>query len=377
MSAKDLHDKPFDQGTIAKLEIFEDYAEAWIPTFVMQGRSQICIFDFFAGTGYDKAGVAGSPIRILQKIKHHLTHIIDKKVKVHVYFNEYEPDRKPQKKFELLKEACNEYLLKYADLESAIEIHLFNEDCESLFPRLLKDMNDFPSLVYLDQNGIKFLADQYLMELEKMRETDFLYFVSSSYVWRLGETPEFTSYLGFDLEELKQNPYRFIHRSVINQLRKKLPAGSLLRLYPFSIKKGANIYGIIFGATHPRAVDKFLGISWKKNETNGEADFDIDEDAKKVQADLWGTKKPTKVQRFKDTVRVKLLNGEITNNLQLLEFVYAEGQLARHAADVVRDMKKHGLVTYEGTSPLVTYESVYKHQRKLHFRVLRKDRDSV
>ena len=67
MSIKNLHDKPFDESTIAKLEIFEDYAQAWIPTFVMQGVSNICIFDFFAETGYDKNGVAGSPIRILQK----------------------------------------------------------------------------------------------------------------------------------------------------------------------------------------------------------------------------------------------------------------------------------------------------------------------
>ncbi len=65
MSIKNLHDKPFDESTIAKLEIFEDYAQAWIPTFVMQGIPTICIFDFFAGTGYDKNEIAGSPIRIL------------------------------------------------------------------------------------------------------------------------------------------------------------------------------------------------------------------------------------------------------------------------------------------------------------------------
>ncbi len=262
-------------------------------------------------------------------------------------------------------------------MASSIEIQYFNEDCGTLFPRLLNEMNEFPSLVYLDQNGVKFLADQYLLELEKMRETDFLYFVSSSYVWRLGETREFNSHLGFDLEELKQNPYRFIHRSVIDQLRKKLPSGSSLRLYPFSIKKGANIHGIIFGATHPRAVDKFLSISWKKNETNGEADFDIDEDAKKIQADLWGVQKLTKVQRFKENVRVRILNEEIANNFQLLEYVHAEGQLASHAADVLREMKKQGLVTYEGASPLVTYENVYKLQKKLQYNVIKKESRSV
>ncbi len=43
---KDLHEEPFDDTTIAKLEIFEDYAKAWIPTFVMYGEPVICIFDF-------------------------------------------------------------------------------------------------------------------------------------------------------------------------------------------------------------------------------------------------------------------------------------------------------------------------------------------
>ena len=38
----------FDSGTITKLEIFEDYAQAWIPTFLPQAHfSEIHIFDFF------------------------------------------------------------------------------------------------------------------------------------------------------------------------------------------------------------------------------------------------------------------------------------------------------------------------------------------
>lgn len=90
MSIKNLHDKPFDESTIAKLEIFEDYAQAWIPTFVMQGVSTICIFDFFAGTGYDKNGIAGSPIRILQKIKEQVIPIFQRKVRIRVYLNEFD-----------------------------------------------------------------------------------------------------------------------------------------------------------------------------------------------------------------------------------------------------------------------------------------------
>ncbi len=276
MAIKNLHDKPFDESTIAKLEIFEDYAQAWIPTFVMQSVGNICIFDFFAGTGYDKNGIAGSPIRILEKIKEQVVHISQKKVKVKVYLNEFD-----SKKFELLKRACDDYIRENEHVGTAVETHFSNEDFEDLFPKLIPIIREFPSLVYLDQNGIKFLSEKYFLELEKTQQTDFLYFVSASYFWRFGEIGEFKNHLELDMAEAKKNPYKFIHRSIIKQLKEKLPKKSKLQLYPFSIKKGANIYGIIFGASHPRAIEKFLSVAWKRNEINGEANFDIDDDSLK------------------------------------------------------------------------------------------------
>ena len=36
MARIDHHIKPYDAGTINKLEIFERYVEAWLPTFIMQ-----------------------------------------------------------------------------------------------------------------------------------------------------------------------------------------------------------------------------------------------------------------------------------------------------------------------------------------------------
>jgi three-Cys-motif partner protein len=255
---KDLHDSPFDESTIAKLEIFEDYAQAWIPTFVMQKYSSICIFDFFAGTGYDKNGVPGTSIRILHKIKEQIEHILRYNVKVIVHLNEFQPNRKEQKKFNLLVKSCNEFLEKNKDIKRAIQIEDHNEDFEDLFPKLFTQIKEYPALVFLDQNGIKFLSEKYFLELEKTSMTDFLYFVSASYFWRFGENKEFKMHLDINMEEAKKNPYKFIHRKIIEQLRKKIPVNSKLKLYPFSLKKGANIHGIIFGASHPLAVDKFF-----------------------------------------------------------------------------------------------------------------------
>ncbi len=369
MPYKDLHDKAFDEATIAKLEIFEDYAQAWIPTFVMQGVPTICIFDFFSGTGYDKNGVAGSPIRILEKIREQIGHIFQNKVKVKVYLNEFEPNKKEQRKFELLEKACLEYLEINKDVKRAIEIKYLNQDFEDLFPELIKEIRKFPSLVDLDQNGIKYLSEKYLLELEKTRQTDFLYFVSASYFWRFGDSKEFKEHLDIDMAKAKLNPYKFIHRNIIEQLRQKLPSKTKLKLYPFSLKKGANIHGIIFGASHPRAVDKFLNISWSRSPVNGDANFDIDEDSNKGQMDMFIGKSLTKIEEFKQRLRAKVLAKEITNNFETLQFVHDEGHIGKHAAKCLKEMKRKGEIQYDGLSPLVTYENIYKNIRKVEFKI--------
>lgn len=374
MGYVDLHEKPFDESTVAKLEIFEDYAKAWIPTFVMQGDRNpvICIFDFFAGTGYDKNGVAGSAIRVLEKIKEQIGNIFRNKVKIIVYLNEFEPNKREQNKFELLQKSCLDFLEINKDVKRAIEIKFYNEDFEVLFVKLIDIIKQFPSLVYLDQNGIKFLSEKYFLELEKTKQTDFLYFVSASYFWRFGDSKEFKMHLDIDMAEAKKDPYKFIHRNVIEGLKKKLPLNSNLKLYPFSLKKGANIHGIIFGASHPRAVDKFLSIAWKRNETNGEANFDIDDDAKKSQLDFFDAPKLKKIDEFKKNVQLKILSMHIKTNYELLNYVYDEGHIGKHAADTLKQMKTRGEIFFEGISPLVTYENVYKNKKRMDYIVLRK-----
>ena len=200
---------------------------------------------------------------------------------------------------------------------------------------------------------------------------DFLYFVSASYFWRFGDKLEFKVHLDIDMSEAKKAPYKLIHRNIIGQLRRKLSSGSKLKLYPFSLKKGANIHGIIFGASHPRAVDKFLSIAWKRNESNGEANFDIGDDEIKSQLLLFGNKKLTKIEEFKQNVRYKILDRKIKNNFELLSYVYDEGHIGAHAAECLKHLKKDGEVYYEGISPLVTYDNVYKRKKKQIYKILK------
>lgn len=365
--SKDLHEKPFDEETIVKLEIFEEYAQEWIPTFVMQGASPLWIFDFFAGTGYDINGVPGSPIRILEKISEQIMNAFHKRVRFEVVFNEFDPQ-----KCKKLKDACAEYLKNNAQVDQVINLQILNEDFDACFFRFLAIIQKETSLIYLDQNGVRFLSDKYLLELEKTMRTDFLSFVSSSYFLRFGHLEEFRQYIAIDMELAKKDPYQHIHRNILGQLRSKLPASTKLRLYPFSLKKGANIYGIIFGATHPRAVDKFLKVAWKRNPVNGEANWDIDDDKGKKQLDLFLGQKLTKIEAFQGKLREEVLSGRVSDNAEALNFTFAEGHIGAHAADELRKMKQEKLIDFDGTYPLVTYEKVYKEGQILIYKLLKR-----
>lgn len=360
MAYKDLHNSPFDDSTIAKLELFEDYAQAWIPTFVMQNSyvSEIHIFDFFAGTGYDLNRVPGSPIRILKKIQEQKGYLFQKNVQVILHLNEF-----IQKKFDSLKQSCEDFKETDKRLFNKVSIEYYNEDFEVLFPKLLPLIKKYPSLVYLDQNGIKYLSEKYFLELEKTSQTDFIYFVSSSYFLRFGKSDEFKIHLDIDVESAKKKGYKQIHRTITEELRKKLPVNTKLKLYPFSLKKGVNIHGIIFGASHPRAIDKFLSLSWKRNDKNGDANFDIDDEANINQLDLFEGQKLSKIDSFKKEVEKRILNKEITNNFGLLDFTYEMGHIPKHASDCVKEMKRKGMVNYNGGTPLVTYDNVHKHKK--------------
>lgn len=370
----DHHKKPFDEGTIAKLEIFEDYAQAWIPVFLKRiDVKEIAIFDFFSGIGYDIDGVAGSPIRLLSKIKEQIGLIFQSKTKIHLHLNEFEPNKISQPKFEKLKESCMEFLNKNKDVGRAIEIHFHNKDAEQLFEELIPIIKQNPSLIYLDQNGVKFLSESVLLKLEKLHQTDFLYFISSSYFKRFHM--EFKAMLGIDMEIVKTHPYKFIHRVVVDKIKSVFPNNSNLKIYPFSIKKptNPNIYGILFGAKHPLAVDKFLSISWKKNPINGDANFDIDDDINnKISYDLFEGKKTTKKEKFNINLKERVLSGEIANNRLALEYAYSEGHIPSHAADLLKELKKQKYIDYDAKTPLVTYENVYKKNIILQYKLLKK-----
>ena len=105
---------------------------------------------------------------------------------------------------------------------------------------------------------------------------------------------------------------------------------------------------------------------------DGDANFDVDDDLKKRQLDLFSGKLLTKIEAFRQRLREKILDGSILDNFAAFDFALNEAHIGTHAAEELKKMKEEKLIDYEGSSPLVTYDNVYKSQRKLHYKILKK-----
>lgn len=370
--ARNIHDTPFDAETLTKLKLFETYTKEWLPTMIMgKPGATICIFDFLAGPGYDISGVPGSPIRILGQIVGQYGNILAKKTKICVWFNEFD-----KYKYNQLTKAVSDLVLESPELQKLIKYNQLsyktsNKDFAILFDEVKDIIRDYPTLVIIDQNGIKFAADKYFIPLCSSECTDFLYYLSSSYFVRFGQQNAFQLNLKIDMDRALSQPYKYIHESILQQLKERIPVNSNIKLYPFTIRRDANIYGIIFGASHIRAVDKFLRTAWMLNGLNGCANFDIDNDISNGCPNLFGEEMhiPTKIERFKYKLRHNILNQVIITNEDAFLFTMEECHIPSHAYEEIKLMKREGLIDYDARSPMVNYDAIYKNKNIINFRL--------
>jgi hypothetical protein len=70
MPIRNLHQKPFDEGTRDKLELYLENLCEWLPVFINGLSVDILqIFDFFSGPGFDVGGNPGSPAITCDEIR--------------------------------------------------------------------------------------------------------------------------------------------------------------------------------------------------------------------------------------------------------------------------------------------------------------------
>jgi len=372
MPRKDLHEKPFDEATLTKLDIFERYLEAWLPVFLYAPvPGDVQIWDFFAGQGYDVQNQKGSPIRIMDVLKRFEGDVLKSGKKIRVVFNEADTD-----KYELLKEAVEKHQKELKTSQHLIRIEIFNTEFQKLYKTQHSELQKGNSIIFLDQNGVKEVTEKIFLELVSFTRTDFLFFISSSYFSRFAQ--DFKKiHPKLDIDEIRASKYQKLHLAVLNLYKTYLKNANQAKafLFPFSLMKpttsGYNIYGLIFCAKHILAADKFLTIAWDQNKLNGQANYDIENDMAASQMNLFtGEKALTKIERFQRDLEIEILAERLNTNLKTFIYTLSEGHISAHAEDVLKKLKDTGKIHYEGRTG-ISYNA-YKDKRIVEYKTKKK-----
>lgn len=343
--AKDINKEPYDEATLTKLEIFEQYLVAWLPVFIQtRYTDKVMICDFCAGSGQDSEGVPGSPLRILRTMEHYRDQILEKNIAVNIVLNEVRVD-----KFDELQTAVAKFFDR-DKWEAKVSVSLHKDKFQDLFSQQYDQLKRQPNLLFIDQYGVKEVTGEIFQNLIALDKTDFLFFISSSAMKRFAGTPAFkTHFPDIDSNKVAGAKYEDVHRIMLDYFKGSIPEGNPTKLHPFTLKKGANIYGLIFGSKHPLGVEKFLDLAWDKNKINGEANFDIDDDIEKKVRTLFDgqpgyERHKTKKELYEVTLENFIVANKEVTNLDVLKFTFDLGHPKSHAKECIRNLRKAGKI---------------------------------
>jgi len=355
--SSDFHIKPFSEETKTKLLIFQSYLREWLPVFLARKEiiwRNINIIDFFAGPGYDNEMNEGSPLLIISELDNYLDYIKNSQININLIFNEYS-----SAKFQKLKEN-----LEKINTSKHYNLIIENLDFLEVFDKYYRNIKCKTSanLLFLDQSGIRQITKDVFSKIIGCKQTDFIFFISSSTIKRFSDHDSVQKYFNISVTELQNTPYHKIHKKIL-EYYKNLIGTNEYNLAPFSIKKGSNIYGLIFGSNHILGLEKFLKTAWKIDPERGEANFDIDEEnIDQDQLDLFTgeTDKPRKLELFEADLKNKILSKYLTNNKQIYIYAITQGFLPLHARYVLKPLIKEKIV--KNQSLRISYE-VYRNPR--------------
>lgn len=318
MAKIDINKQPFHEATMLKLDIFRRCFREWFPVFVHHpGVKQIFIYDMFAGSGTDSEGNPGSPIILLEEARgnerQHCLALTKNNKYVAFGFNEKETEKK-----ELLDKAKDDFLLKCKSdcplekcvfsnaifcRDSSFEGIMRNEQ----FGRILANKS-YAKFVLLDQYGFSQITKTVFLKLVTSPLTDFIFFISSSFIKRFRDVEAVKAYIDTNKLDFEETKPKECHRIIADYFRDLIPADKEYYIHHFTIQKGTNYYGLIFGTSHTLGMEKFVKVCWMEDENSGESNCNIDNDFEKYSL-FYDPINTTKKIKIKEELEQLILNG--------------------------------------------------------------------
>ena len=178
--AKDINEKPFDEATILKLNIFGECFKEWLPVFIHDRYTdQVHIFDFFAGSGKDANNIFGSPIILLEEAKgDSKMYCTQARKKIIFNFND-----NINKKSIALEKNVNDFISSCQRENNcdkcAYEYKIINKDFRVLFEdpetQIVLKNKSYGKFILLDQYGFKEIDNDIFQQLVQFPKTDFIF----------------------------------------------------------------------------------------------------------------------------------------------------------------------------------------------------------
>lgn len=364
--AKNINKKPFDEATKLKLDIFRECFREWLPVFIHNPLvEKIYIYDFFAGSGKDSLGNLGSPLILLNEAKGENCKVCNSVGEKQIIFGFNELlDRKNIE----LKDAIDSFI------DNCIKTNCKKEECQykshvgkfefkevfnsQIFKSILKNKK-YAKFILLDQYGFSQVDEIIFKELVNSPKADFIFFIASSFIDRFKEHPYTQKYIDTSKIDFENCKPKERHRVIANYF-KDLVSLEGYYLHHFTIKKGSNHYGLIFGSSHSLGMEKFLKVCWKKDIYSGESNDNINNDF--LEGELFHNPETSnKKEEVKRKISEKILNGEIVDNISGFKFTLSQLCQPIIFTEVVKGLEKLRLIKRSGD---LNYQSVNIHDCK-------------
>lgn len=345
MNNADFHEKPFDEGTLAKLKIFELYVREWLPVFLAKPHPnypEVHVFDFFSGPGTDSKGNFGSPLRILDQLRQYHKKNLPGWSKVKIVAHLFDYDNRKTDVLSALLEKGNWAIPGVVfDLKAVAFKNALRE-----YSGILENKR-IAKLLIIDQFGVDEVSDDVFGNLIRFPTTDFIFFLSSSTLNRFRDHPAIKQKI-----EKPGDSYH-VHRAAVKYFRKLIPSGDKMFLGNFSILKRSNIYGLIFGSAHPLGIHKFLQVAWANDEIAGEANFDIErENVVQGQSLLpIDIVRPKKKREFEEDLESVFRAGRMLSEADVIRFCIEAGMTGQFAAPVIKKLKEEKIIACDFRVP--------------------------
>lgn len=341
---KDINKKAFDDATKLKLEIFRECFKEWLPVFIHNPFvERVYIYDFFAGSGMDTENNHGSPLILLEEAKGENQMFCNKVPEGKVVFGFNEKIESKGKQLESnLTNHLNKCLSNCGRNECVYHVNYGNFDFKEIFESdtvlgILKNPN-YGKFILLDQYGFKEVDNDVFKKLVESPRTDFIFFISSSFIRRFKEHPYILKYFETNKIKFDESEPKECHKHVADYFRTLIPKKNEFYLHQFTIKKGTNYYGLIFGTGHTLGMEKFLKVCWEKDKLSGESNCNLNNDYE--PGTLFYTETDTKrINEYKEQLKKSILNGKIRTNIEGMKHALLNGVPTRAFIEVVEEIK--------------------------------------